>query len=684
MADDKPLVELAAKPGAGRRRGAPRAEETSDVTRFRGLLAAAVVAALATLAFATWGAGLGGLRSPGPQSRPHRLAKLECKSCHEGVDKPVQACRRCHGGLPSERPGHQALRQRGELSCITCHAIHRADEGVAFTPEGEVIRYGTGYEQKLAQTSLYRPVKSVSVPLIPARACAKCHDLSRSDDPIRECLIEGQTSDERPTVCFDEHRALTTRAGVGAKVAPGATTQRDAAWEAARTVAGLGGRRPLAGVLRGPIGSVGAGLLAGLLVFGGLGLRARRRARKANAARQLSHPVQPSLVKRLPQIDATTCLGCYACVDACPYDVLEVRRYVAVVARADDCCGLTLCEQRCPNGSLVVADGEPLEDRPRVHESLESVDVPGLYIAGDLTGLPLIRNAINQGSHAIREIVECSPKSRPGVSDVLIVGAGPAGISAALEAKVRGVSATVLEQATVAASIKSFPRGKLVFDQPLGMPLAGELWLEESTKEELLAKWLRIVRRAELDIREGQRVSEIRRDADAFVVTTLDAAGATELHRARHVLLAIGRRGTPRRLDVAIAPEAESHVHYALVDARAFAGRNVVIVGLGDTAMETAIALARQSETRVTVVYRGADFRRGKARNIDELKRLAAEGRIELRFESQVAAVEAGGVWVRGPAGERRVEADAVFVLIGAIVPWEFLTRIGIRRGGQG
>jgi len=682
MADDRPLVELPAPAPVGRRRGVSRALETSDVTRFRGLLPAAVVGALVTLAIVMAGSGLAGLRSPGGQSRPHRLAKLECASCHSASDKPAEACGRCHGGLPSERPGHQELRRRGELGCTNCHAIHRADEGVAFTPEGEVIRYGTGWEKKLwGDSTRFRPTKTVSVPLVPARACARCHDLERSDDPIRECLIEGSRGLDRPTVCFDEHRAITSRAGVGAKVAPGATTERDAAWEAARAVAAAGAWSGLRGLAAGPAGAVGSGFGAALLVLGALRLRERRRAARDAATRSRESVIQPASVRRLPRVDVSTCLGCYACVDACPYDVLEVRRYVAVVARPDDCCGLTLCEQRCPNGSLVVAEGDPIDDRPRVHESLESVDVPGLYLAGDLTGLPLIRNAINQGAHAVREIAERPGRTRAGESDLVIVGAGPAGISAALEAKARGLSAKLLEQASVAASIKSFPRGKLVFDQPLSMPMVGDLWLEESTKEELLAKWLRIVRRADLDIEEGRRVSAVTRDDDGFEVTALDETGKKRSYRARSLLLAIGRRGSPRRLEVPVAAEAEAHVHYALLDARAFAGQRVVVVGLGDTAMEAAVALARQPGTSVTLVYRGADFRRGKLRNIDEVRRLSAAGRIELRFETTVARVEADHVVLKSARGEERVEMSSLFVMIGAIAPWEFLSAAGLRRG---
>lgn len=681
MSDDpkQPLLTERDTGPQRRRRAAPRAELTSDVVRFRGLLVATVLGAIVTVVLLVATSGSGSLRSPGPQARPHAQAKLECNACHKPETTPAKACAGCHGALPSRRAAHQALRKKGELACNDCHGIHRADEGVSFLPSGEIIRYGTGWEEPVDVKSSFHPVKPVSIPLVPLRACERCHDTRNSRDPIAACFVPGSSAN----VCFDEHRDITSIAGKGAKVAPGATTQRDAAWEAAREVAA----RPRSGIrsrIQGPAGAVGAGLVVALAVYGVSRLRVRRRAEKLKKQNEPKAELQAATVRRLPVIDPTTCLGCYACVDACPYDVLEVRRYVAVLARADDCCGLTLCEQRCPNGSLVVREGEAIEDRPRVDERLEALDARGIYLAGDLTGLPLIRNAINQGAHtakAVKASLEGLPKRPANVLDLAIVGAGPAGISAALEAKSLGLLTRVIEQSSVAASIKSFPRGKLVFDQPLGMPLVGDLWLEEASKEELLAKWLRIVRRAELDVAEGQRVTRIDRDPEAFTVHSVDDAGRPSTLRARRVILAIGRRGSPRKLEARIHPDAESQVFYSLADARSFVGQRVVIVGLGDTAMETAIALCRQPNVSVTVLSRSPDFRRGKSRNIDEVRRMRDAGRLELHFQTEVTRIDRGRITVRTATGERALPADVVFVMIGSILPWGFLESVGVRRG---
>ncbi|HVY44388.1 MAG TPA: NAD(P)-binding domain-containing protein, partial [Minicystis sp.] len=238
----------------------------------------------------------------------------------------------------------------------------------------------------------------------------------------------------------------------------------------------------------------------------------------------------------------------------------------------------------------------------------------------------------------------------------------------------------LVEQGSVAQSIRSFPRGKLVFDQPLELPVAGKLWLEESTKEELLSHWLRIVRREKLTVTEDTRVVDVRQEGAAFTVLLEPReGGARSTLRARRVLLAIGQRGTPRRLPFELAPEIEARVHYHLFDAKSFEKQRVVVVGLGDVAMEAAIALARQPGTEVTIVHRGADFSRGKSRNIAEVKRLAASGRVRLRFSTEIAAAAADGLDLCAGGAVDRLAWDALFVLIGSIPPWSTLRGFGVR-----
>ncbi|HRI66181.1 MAG TPA: NAD(P)-binding domain-containing protein [Polyangium sp.] len=686
-----------------RGRAARRAETTSDVTRFRGFFPAALAAAITTAVSAFAFPPPGGHSSPGPLSKPHAKASLTCANCHGSNDAPKKAdesCGGCHGPHPSQRRGHARLQQKGVLKCSNCHPIHYGDQGVVFNPGKDAVRFAPGAESSIDLPDSRAALGPAVVPIVTFASCERCHDPTRAKDPIARCLIPGQEKlgPDRPEVCFDEHQVAlpddrAPRAvGFGKPQVCSKQHGEDRAvlWDAAREVAISDPVlvRPVVGNLAWVW--LGTGMLAFGLTFGfvrgGRGLLERVRRNKQGSTPEAL--VKPQTRVRLPQINTQTCIGCYACVDACPYDVLDVQKYVAVVVRPEACCGLTLCEQRCPNGSLRVTDGETIGDRPRMGENLESTDTPGLFLAGDVTGLPLIKNAILQGSLAVDKVV-ASLGQEGGWSggsdkplDLIIIGAGPAGISAALRAKELGLSFQVVEQGSVAQSIRSFPRGKLVFDQPLDLPLSGKLWLEESTKEELLSHWMRIVRKAELPIHQDTRMTGVERDAQKKVfrvMTEPREGGASQTRLSRRVLIAIGQRGTPRRLPIALDPDLETRVHYHLADARSFEGKRVVVVGLGDVAMETAMALARQPGTTVTVVHRGKTFTRGKARNIEELERMAKSGRLTLRFDTEVAAIDKDHAMLRTGSTTDRVLYDAIFVMIGSIPPWNTLRALGVR-----
>jgi thioredoxin reductase/ferredoxin len=661
-------------------RKAPKAIRTSDVTRPRTLLlAAAGAAAGVTVAVLAEGTPLS---TPRPIARTH--AKLTCTQCHgetASTPPPAAACKTCHGDSHgSVRGGHQKMIAKGEMTCLTCHRQHSGAQGITFD-DSKIVRWGAGGAAEFPpprQTgvALGAIAKGTTVPLVPLSSCVSCHDTTRASDPIAACVPR---SGGPVSQCFDEHvRVRQTHAESGRAVcAKQHDASRFVAWDAAREISAATpwvSTEKHEGTPWLPLG----GALAGALALGVASSTLERRRRAKAEAPAAKAPAVAAAVKKLPVINPSTCLGCYACVDACPFDVLTIDKYVAVVARPEECCGVVLCEQVCPNGSLTVAEGAPILDRPATDDELESKDVPGLFLAGDLTGLPLIKNAINQGVRVVDRIAATLPKRGRGELDVIIVGGGPAGISAALRAKEKGLKALILEQATVAASIKSFPRDKIVHDPPLNLPVEGELWLERATKEDLLAQWTRIVRAREIDVREGHKVVDIARSEDRFTVRT-DASSFT----AARVILAIGRRGTPRKLMATIEAAAESVVAYSFADARSFAGKRVLVVGLGDSAMEAAIALARQPNTSVTVSYRGKGFARGKTKNIRQVEALIAEKKIKVLFETAPVAISAASAVLEGTGphrGKRTVAIDAVLVLIGGEPSWDLLQRAGIRR----
>ena len=324
-----------------------------------------------------------------------------------------------------------------------------------------------------------------------------------------------------------------------------------------------------------------------------------------------------------------------------------------------------------------------------------SLDVPGLYLAGGVTGLPLIKNAILQGARAAERIA-AEPRrgaQRPtiarggGALDLVIVGAGPAGISAALRAGELGLSFEVIEQGSVAQSIRSFPRGKLVFDQPLELPVTGKLWLRESTKEELLSHWLRIVRQARLPIREDTRMTGIaagdgglpRHGRAARGRRALRDPGAPRAARHRSARIAAPPAASRSR------PSVEARVHYHLADARSFEGdaRDRGRARRRGDRMPPSRS-SRQPGTRVTLVHRGAGGSRGKARNIAEVKRLVEAGRVRLHLRTGMGAIAADRVTLRGPDGEASIGWDAALVMIGSVPPREVLRAAGVRTIAEG
>ncbi|NJD31170.1 MAG: 4Fe-4S dicluster domain-containing protein [Gammaproteobacteria bacterium] len=416
---------------------------------------------------------------------------------------------------------------------------------------------------------------------------------------------------------------------------------------------------------------------APLAVIWGWYLGRRQRAERTHVAVR-DRAVAAGLAEPVslhPVIDALKCIGCGSCVKACPeqpeHHVLGLIGNKAQLVSPSDCIGHGACRTACPADaiSLVFGSAKRGVDIPLLSPDFET-SVPGIYIAGELGGMGLIRNALAQGKQAVDAIH--GRRSRGGDAlDLVIVGAGPAGLAASLTAMAHGMKFATIEQESLGGSVFQYPRAKLVMTSPVTLPLAGKMRFGQTSKEALLGFWQDIESKAGLQIRYRERVEAIQRQGSGFVVRTTKAE-----YRTSSVLLAIGRRGTPRKLGV--AGEELPKVVYRLIDPEQYAGQDVLVVGGGDSALEAALSIAESGARTVTLSYRGEAFARAKPRNRERTMAAMQSGRIEVLFGSEVKRIERDSVLVARGELERELPNDAVIVSAGGILPADFLRSIGV------
>lgn len=372
-----------------------------------------------------------------------------------------------------------------------------------------------------------------------------------------------------------------------------------------------------------------------------------------------------------PVVNPSRCVGSGGCASACPEGAMGIINGKGLLVDPSACIGHGACAAACPLEAITLVFGTERRgvDIPSVKPNFES-NVPGIFIAGELGGMGLIRKAVEQGRQAIVSI-----KSMPrgtGDLDVVIVGAGPAGIAAGLGAIQHNLRYVLVEQEeSLGGAVYHYPRNKIAMTAPVKLPLIGKVKMTEVSKEQLLAFWRGVVTRTDLKIRFKERMESIQREGDGFVVRT-----SRRTYSTRAVLLAIGRRGTPRTLGV--PGEDQPKVVYRLVDAEQYKGKRVLVVGGGDSALEAALAVAQQPATRVALSYRGNALNRVKPKNRERLEEAVAERRIEVLLSSTVERIDGAQVTLKHGDRTFAVPNDAVIVCAGGVLPSDLLKQIGI------
>ena len=402
--------------------------------------------------------------------------------------------------------------------------------------------------------------------------------------------------------------------------------------------------------------------------------RRRRLERQSLKALESTGAAEPASLH--PIIDPATCIGCSSCVKACPeqahHTVLGIVDGRAVLVSPGDCIGHGACKTACPVNAITLVFGSERRgvDIPILTPKFEST-VPGIFVAGELGGMGLIRNALEQGRQAVEAIAERRRAAGGQELDLVIVGAGPSGFAATLTAKSKNMRYVTVEQEALGGAVFQYPRGKLVMTAPATVPLIGKVNFRQTSKEALLEFWKDAERRTGIKINYQERVEEITRAGEGFIVKTNRGTYPT-----RSVLLAIGRRGTPRKLGV--PGEEMSKVVYRLIDPEQYKGQHVLVVGGGDSALEAAASIAEAGGGGVVLSYRGAEFDRAKARNRERINAAAKGGKLKVMMKSSVKQIEAESVAIEADGGVSKVRNDAVIVSAGGVLPSDFLKRVGI------
>ena len=373
-----------------------------------------------------------------------------------------------------------------------------------------------------------------------------------------------------------------------------------------------------------------------------------------------------------PAIDLARCCGSGACVKACPEQALSIVNGKAMLTDPTHCIGHGACLAACPVEAIQLVFGTEKRgmDIPYVAPSFET-NVESIFIAGELGGMGLIRKAAEQGKQAIDSIL--TKKNAGNDLDVLIIGAGPAGMSSSLAAKANNLKYLTIEQEpSLGGAIYKYPRNKVAMTQPVTLPIVGKVEMYDISKEQLLDFWLGVLKEQKLNVNFNERMENITKTKTGYEIKT-----SKNTYHAANVLLAIGRQGTPRKLDV--PGEDQPKVVYRLIDAEQYRGQHVLVVGGGDSALEAAIAIAEQPNSTVTLSYRSEAFGRVKVKNRDRLAEAESAKKITVYLKSNIKEIRTETVLIE-LANKEIIEIpnSGVIVCAGGVLPTPFLKEIGV------
>lgn len=382
-----------------------------------------------------------------------------------------------------------------------------------------------------------------------------------------------------------------------------------------------------------------------------------------------------------PEVDPSLCAGCGSCTVVCPEgDILKLVDHKAVLVAPTKCVGHGECEKACPFDAIKLVFGTKTRglDIPRLNSNYET-NVPGLYIAGELGGMGLIRNAIKQGVAAAEDALNGNSKahsdSQSKALDVLIVGAGPAGVAAAMTATSRNANYLVIEQGSYGGTVANFPRQKIVMSHPAELPLAGLMRFSDNktSKENLIEYWQNLRSRYSLKVQEGTQFKNLKFENGLFHVET----NRGEI-KAQKVILALGVRGSPRKLG--LENEDLAKVTYNLLDPDQYQQKDIAVVGGGNAGVEAAQYLAKaQLGNRVTLLVRGATFDRCNEENQNIIYDLEKKGLVKIWFDSSVQKISETNLTIKKAEQTVELKNDYLFVFAGAEMPHKFLMSLGVQ-----